>query len=244
MSTNALRKESRPSDPLRRAPAGLWAVAFSSLLALSGCDSKGSGATPSGAGGSGMTGLGGAGGSSGGTGMGGMMMGNMGNMGNMGMGGVPMGGSSGNAGQGGDPGTTIPPVMESGTTTAKFCNPVFDINGGSIEFVLEMGTAAVRFSAASGKCSPMTGATCSTIPAGTIPFRVSYQNQTYIEGRALIEANKPILIVTTVDMTTGDLQVEKRAFPATTACETFNIDGITDGGVPMPTPDAAVPTKK
>jgi hypothetical protein len=246
MSTNALRKESRPSDPLRRAPAGIWAVAFSSLLALSACDSKGSGATNPGAGGSGAAGAGGstgAGGSSGGTAMGGMM-----STGTMGVGGfVPMAGSSGTGAggatdAGGDPGGTVPPVMESGMTTAKFCNSIGSVDGTPLEFVLEMGTTGVRFTASTGKCVPMPGQTCSTIPAGNIPFRLSYKNQTIGEGVAPVDPSKPLVVTTLLDNANNVQLAGIRLDPGET-CESFDFPAG-DGGAPAPRPDASVPTKK
>lgn len=221
MFTNSHMKEVRPTGLHRGPRAGIWALALGGLLASAACDSKGSTATSRSD--ASATGSGGA------TGMGGMM-----NMGNMGLGGM-----SGSTGAGGS-GATAPTVMESGMTTAKFCNAVISADGSSLEFVLELGTTAVRFSAASGKCTPITGQTCSTIPAGNIPFRLSFKNQTVGEGVAPVMANKPLVFATVVD-DAKMLQLAGINLAPGETCETFDLTEPADGGVSKP--DATAPGK-
>jgi hypothetical protein len=225
MFTHSNEKEMRLSGLHRRAGAGIVAVALSSFVAFTACDSKSpsnprTDASTSGTGGA--------------SGLGGMT-----NMGNMGAGGMTMtmGGNSG-SGAGGAP---LPMVMESGMTTAKFCNAVIAADGSSLEFVLELGTTAVRFSAISGKCTPLTGMACLAIPAGSIPFRLSFKNQTVGEGVAPIMANKPLVFATVVD-NAGDLQLAGINLDPGETCEAFELVEASDAGT-TPKPDASAPPK-
>jgi hypothetical protein len=232
MPTNADREQDRTSVQHRRAHTGLHAgfgaLVLSTFMTFAACDSKGSGApaTERGSGGSF------------GSGLGGMMMG----MGGM----TPMGsgtGSGGATGAGGaaDPGGELPPVMEMGMSTAKFCNGFVPIDGSSIDLVMELGTKAVRFTVASGKCAPMTGQTCSTIPAGTIPFKVYFMDALVADGVATVTAGKPIVIVAYPD-NAGDIQLGSGRLTPPTTCESFELPRFSDAGAPSPTPgpDAGV----
>jgi hypothetical protein len=238
MPTNAHPNEARLSG--RHPATGLAALALASVFSFTACDSKGSSASPA---------LGGSGGSSGsGMGFGGMKA--MGGMMSMGAGGFigPMAGSSGNGAGGSsgssDAGDQLPPVNEMGMTTAKFCNALVPKDGTSLDLVLELGSTAVRFPAASGACSPASGA-CTAIPAGTIPYRLSYKNMTQEEGVAQFTAGKPVIIVIFLDEN-GTIQFGPIQTPAGQTCDSFQLPPIDtgDGGAPGPKPDASIPGGK
>jgi hypothetical protein len=152
---------------------------------------------------------------------------------------MPMAGSSGTASDGGAAPGALPPVMESGMATAKYCNGLVDpADGSSVELVLELGSKPVRFTAASGKCSPATGVACSTIPAGNIPFRLTLGTEVISEGIAPLEAGKPVAIVTYFDKA-GMFQIGGVKLSPPRTCEAYDPFVTADGGAPGPAPDAA-----
>jgi hypothetical protein len=149
----------------------------------------------------------------------------------------PAPGGSGGSGGGSQP---EPQVNEMGMTTAKFCNPVYLQGMMPIEFTLEVGTKATRFTANSGECTPILNQACSSIPGGDVPIRVSAMNRTLIEGvlRGLPQ-NQPIVLVTLVNQ--GQLDLGGFAIPQGQTCDKFNPFERPDGGT-SPQGDAGTGT--
>ena len=111
--------------------------------------------------------------------------------------------SGGGAAPGGpDGGTTVSNVTTGGTAEVKFCN---GLSHGTMSVVLsvEVGSPAVKFSAASGTCSTAIGVPCQTIPAGSLAVTmVDDQQQSLAMGNiTLVDGEKWILVATLDDQT-------------------------------------------
>lgn len=148
------------------------------------------------------------------------------------------GGRGGNSGSAGITGTApdgggrtevmLPPVMESGMATAKFCNPL-SANNMSVEFTLEIGTNKVQIKASSGQCTPIKGMPCTAIPAGTIPVRLLVEGEPVLEGVwGPIMPNTETLFLTTLDAQNFP-DLEGGTFRAEVKCNTVDFDTIFGG---------------
>lgn len=159
------------------------------------------------------------------------------------------GGSSGSGGitgtgpgTGGGPGRSdagtsptdvmLPPIMESGMATAKFCNPL-STQSGEVEFTLEVGTKKTLIAAKSGQCTPIKGMPCTPISAGTIPVRVLFEGEALLEGVwGPITPNTEVLFIMSLDaQNLPDL--DGGTLKADIKCNTLDLEtllGGADGG--------------
>jgi hypothetical protein len=144
----------------------------------------------------------------------------------------PGGGSGGSSGSSSGSDGGLPPVMESGMTSVKFCNLIGYEDMSDLILDLELGSKKVKLSANTGQCAPMKGQTCASIPAGTIPFVLSLKGQVVMDGVAQVPADGAMIILAEFDDMTKEPTLTAGGLKPGFKCEDFDLTTPPpDGGV-------------
>lgn len=130
----------------------------------------------------------------------------------------------------------------AGASTAKFCNALRLRDNMPIDFTLEIGNPPVRFTAASGTCTPASGTACTGIQSGTVPYRLVFMGSALEEGTIDIAAGEELFVWTTLDATNIPT-IQGGILVPEAKCGTLqytDIPGVApppDGGAPPRVPD-------
>ena len=163
-----------------------------------------------------------------------------------GTGGAPMGGTGGRGGMGGTDG---PPPPPGGQAVLKFCSNVGNADDTPFEAELVIGQVSVK--ANTGKCAPVVGQPCVTIPAGrgTVTVRRVIGGAVLLTRNVDITAGVEHIVALTIDDMTnqpeiigGDLQgIIAGARCSAVDYRDFFSPNSPDAGVPPPARDAGPP---
>jgi hypothetical protein len=117
----------------------------------------------------------------------------------------------------------------TGTAVVKFCNSLVK-NMMTVELAVELGMApaVVRLAANTGQCSSALGAPCTSIPAGSVAFKLLDGTTTLRAGTLVINPGDEVVLIATVTNQQPDLAGGVSTTVGT--CSRFNPSP--DGGVP------------
>jgi hypothetical protein len=86
----------------------------------------------------------------------------------------------------------------TGSANVKFCNNLTS-QAGPLELILLIGNPPVMLKASSGQCSSAVGASCASVSAGVVPWRVLLDGKSQIDGATTMFKDDQFVFLATVE---------------------------------------------